>query len=199
MHRRLTYANVVATLALFIALGGASYAALKLPKNSVGPKQLKKNAVTTPKIKDRAVTAAKIQVSGLGTVPSAANADHATTAGTATALSAPEPVHYIGLPGEPSFEGGFTNTSGGPPTGYFKDHDCMVHFVGEMEGEGTPAFTLPAAFRPAQTAWAAILIGGPSAAQLTINTDGRVTASNIGGGDVTYLGLDSASFRAATC
>jgi hypothetical protein len=47
---RLTYANVIATLALFIALGGASYAAIKLPKNSVGANQLKKGAVTPAKL-----------------------------------------------------------------------------------------------------------------------------------------------------
>jgi hypothetical protein len=48
---RLTYANVIATVALFVALGGSSYAALKLPKASVGAKQLKKNSVTTVKVK----------------------------------------------------------------------------------------------------------------------------------------------------
>jgi hypothetical protein len=48
---RLSYANVIATLALFIALGGSSYAALKLPKNSVGSKQLKANAVSSSKVK----------------------------------------------------------------------------------------------------------------------------------------------------
>ncbi len=42
---------MLATLALFIALGGSSYAALSLPKASVGPKQLKKNSVTSPKVK----------------------------------------------------------------------------------------------------------------------------------------------------
>jgi hypothetical protein len=42
---RLTYANVVATLALFIALGGVSYAAIALPANSVGPRQLQTGAV----------------------------------------------------------------------------------------------------------------------------------------------------------
>jgi hypothetical protein len=42
----LTYANVVATLALFVALGGASYAAVSLPANSVGSKQLRAGAVT---------------------------------------------------------------------------------------------------------------------------------------------------------
>ena len=48
---RLSYANVVATLALCVALGGSSYAALNLPKASVGAKQLKKNSVTSPKVK----------------------------------------------------------------------------------------------------------------------------------------------------
>jgi hypothetical protein len=48
---RLTYANVVATLALVIAVGGASaFAASKLPKNSVGTKQIKKGAVTPAKL-----------------------------------------------------------------------------------------------------------------------------------------------------
>ncbi len=37
--------NVIAYLALFVALGGTSYAALKLPKNSVGSKQIKNGAV----------------------------------------------------------------------------------------------------------------------------------------------------------
>ena len=53
MHRirgKLTYANVMATIAVFIALGGASYAAIKLPKNSVGTKQLKNGAVTPAKL-----------------------------------------------------------------------------------------------------------------------------------------------------
>lgn len=44
-------AMLVALLALFVALGGSSYAALNLPKGSVGPKQLKKNAVTSTKVK----------------------------------------------------------------------------------------------------------------------------------------------------
>ena len=48
---RLSYANVIATLALFLALGGSSYAALNLPKASVGGTQLKKNSVSSPKVK----------------------------------------------------------------------------------------------------------------------------------------------------
>jgi hypothetical protein len=59
IRKRITYSNVIASLALFIALGGAAVAA-GLPKNSVGPKQLKKNAVTAAKIKKGAVNGAKI-------------------------------------------------------------------------------------------------------------------------------------------
>ena len=43
---KLSYANVVSTLALVVALGGGAYAAVELPKNSVGTKQIKKKAVT---------------------------------------------------------------------------------------------------------------------------------------------------------
>jgi hypothetical protein len=45
LRPRLTYANVISTLCLFIVLGGGAYAANALPKNSVGAKQLKKDAV----------------------------------------------------------------------------------------------------------------------------------------------------------
>ncbi|HXQ88596.1 MAG TPA: hypothetical protein VN733_03060 [Solirubrobacterales bacterium] len=56
---KLNYANVIATIALFVALGGAAVAA-GLPKNSVGPNQLKRGAVTTPKLKRGAITAGKL-------------------------------------------------------------------------------------------------------------------------------------------
>jgi hypothetical protein len=52
LRPRLTYANVIASLALFLALAGGSYAALQIPKNSVGNKQLKRNAVTSSKVKN---------------------------------------------------------------------------------------------------------------------------------------------------
>ena len=46
----LTYANVMATVAVFLALGGGAYAAFTLPANSVGSKQLRKRAVTPSKV-----------------------------------------------------------------------------------------------------------------------------------------------------
>jgi hypothetical protein len=54
-------AMIVACVALFVAMGGTSYAAVTLAANSVGTKQIKKYAVTSAKIKSAAVTAAKVK------------------------------------------------------------------------------------------------------------------------------------------
>jgi hypothetical protein len=55
---RLTYANVMATLAMFIAVGGASaFAASQLGKNSVGAKQIRTGAVRSAEVKDRSLLA----------------------------------------------------------------------------------------------------------------------------------------------
>ena len=62
VRRRVTYANVMSSIAVFLVLGGATaFAASQLGKNSVGSKQLKKNAVTAAKIKNGAVTTAKLK------------------------------------------------------------------------------------------------------------------------------------------
>jgi hypothetical protein len=59
--KHLTYANVIASLALFLALGGgAVYAAQRKP-HQIGTGKLKRNAVTAGKIRANAVTQAKIR------------------------------------------------------------------------------------------------------------------------------------------
>jgi hypothetical protein len=62
IRKRLTYANVMSSIAVFLVIGGATAIAAKqvLPKNSVGTKQLKKNAVTSPKLADGSVTSSEI-------------------------------------------------------------------------------------------------------------------------------------------
>jgi hypothetical protein len=66
IKKRLTYANVMSSIAVFLVLGGgAAIAAGQLGKNSVGSKQLKRNAVTTAKIKKGAVTGAKVKTGSL--------------------------------------------------------------------------------------------------------------------------------------
>ncbi len=57
VRKRLTYANVIATLALFLALGGGAVWA----SGKIGTKKLKANSVTAGKIKRNAVTATKIK------------------------------------------------------------------------------------------------------------------------------------------
>ncbi len=57
LRERLTFANVTASLALFIALGGTSYAAITLPRNSVGANQLRTGSVRSAEIRDRALGA----------------------------------------------------------------------------------------------------------------------------------------------
>jgi hypothetical protein len=83
-------AMVVASIALFVAIGGISWAAAtigtddikngavtksKIHKKAVAKKKIKNNAVTTKKIADNAVNGDKVDESTLGTVPSATNAD----------------------------------------------------------------------------------------------------------------------------
>ena len=51
MARHLSYANVVASLALFIALGGGAYAVTKLPKNSVTSVQVKNGTLLSKDFK----------------------------------------------------------------------------------------------------------------------------------------------------
>ncbi|GAA4688951.1 hypothetical protein [Nocardioides nanhaiensis] len=77
---------VVSMLALVVALGGASYAAVKIngadiKRSSIPGSALKARAVVGPKIGLDAVTGKNVKESSLGQVPSAAQAD--TAAGVA--------------------------------------------------------------------------------------------------------------------
>jgi hypothetical protein len=52
--------NAIGYLALFVALGGASYAVVSPPAGSVGTRQLRDRAVTAKKLANGAVTPAKL-------------------------------------------------------------------------------------------------------------------------------------------
>ena len=66
LRSKLTYANVMATIAIFFVLTGIGFAVAKLPRKSVGNKQLKNNAVTSKKIHKDAVNAPKIKTGAVG-------------------------------------------------------------------------------------------------------------------------------------
>src|SRR4051794_27791111 len=63
LRAHLTYANVMATIAVFVALGGSSYAALKLPRDSVGNGQIRTGAVRSSEIRDRSIRTSDLSTS----------------------------------------------------------------------------------------------------------------------------------------
>jgi hypothetical protein len=86
---KLTYANVVASLALFVALGGTSYAVNELGKNSVTSKNIAKeqvkaadiarNAITSPKVKDFSLLANDFKAGQLPAGPVGPKGDRGPT------------------------------------------------------------------------------------------------------------------------
>src|ERR1700761_6414319 len=180
VRKRLTYANVMSSIAVFLVLaGGTAFAASHLGKESVGTKQLKKEAVTAAKLKNGAVSgskiapgavdASKINAAGLavpnaghaGAADSATNATNAANAGALGGVPASgyarnqlEAVNIVGAAGEPALEGGCVDLSGEfEKLGFYKDPFGIVHLQGEATGCSATfgaTFTLPAGFRPAK-------------------------------------------------
>jgi hypothetical protein len=154
IRKRLTYANVMSSLAVFLVIGGASaFAASQLGKNSVGTKQLKSNAVTTAKIKKEAVTAKKIKK---GTITG--TQINLAKLGPEVANSIPpSQLHVVGAPGEPGFQNGAHNLGGSlgvslPGASFIKTRDNLVQLEGVIEiptfSPLPVAYQLPVGFRP---------------------------------------------------
>lgn len=209
VRRRPSPALVVACAALLVALGGTGYAALKLPRNSVGARQLRNGAVTNTKLARRAVTAAKVAPRSLtgaqirsatlglvprathavsadiaGTAQTAVHATNADTAATAQTLAAPEAMHLVGAPGEPTFQNSWQNRGGtaDEPLGFYKDRAGIVHLQGRIVG-GSPnngIFQLPSGYRPPSGKYAAF----PAACECT-------------GGQTTIVSIEGSGFGTA--
>ncbi|MBS1861381.1 MAG: hypothetical protein JSS68_06670 [Actinobacteria bacterium] len=112
--RRLTYANVVASLALFLALGGGAVWAAshrqankvgtgRLKPNAVTAGKIKANAVTTSKIRDNAVTSSKLRegavsyaklAAGTGVVATATSYSTAVDGASAVGVGFPTPISF---------------------------------------------------------------------------------------------------------
>lgn len=133
---KLSYANVMATIAVFLALGGGAAAALKLKANSVGSKQIKPDAV-------QGVDANEAT---FGQVPSAATANTANTAnGVSPDAVGPagiqNPTRSLNLPLS-SFvlDGGqlsFAFNDGGPPGLSFGPNQLAIEWDDDSDGGGT--------------------------------------------------------------
>jgi hypothetical protein len=128
--------NAVAYLALFVALGGSSYAAVTLPANSVGAKQIKQGAVRSSKVKDASLLAADFKAGQLPAgprgIPGVTGATGPQgTPGVTGATGAPGATNVVVRsitgtnfgtatcnPGERATGGGFNITGGGLPNIY---------------------------------------------------------------------------------
>ena len=69
IRSKLTYANVMSTVAVFVALGGSSYAAL-----TISGRDVKNNSLTYRDLKRNTLGGSRVKESRLGTVPRARNA-----------------------------------------------------------------------------------------------------------------------------
>ncbi|MET0559864.1 MAG: hypothetical protein ABW065_14555 [Solirubrobacterales bacterium] len=129
VRRRLSYANVMSSIAVVLALGGASaFAAGQLGKNTVGTKQLKKSAVTEVKIAPDSVTGAKVKngsltgadidSASLAAVPNAAKATSATRADTATHADSADNANHANEANTAGTAGNAATLQGSPPSAF---------------------------------------------------------------------------------
>src|SRR5262249_28945784 len=146
-------ALIISLIALFVALGGTTYAATSLPRNSVGTRQIKNRAVTPAKIDTKG-----LKVSNAKNAITAANATFAATAGNANALggypasyfalSSIESAHVVGATNQPPFQNGWSSHLDPADEGlsFYKDGWGVVHLQGNA-ATVTPTtgtiFTLP--------------------------------------------------------
>lgn len=175
LRSRLTYANVVATLALVLAIGGGTtYAAMRLGKNSVDSKNiaagavkkadLGKNAVTSPKVKNGAIRADDIAA---GVIPQLdADVTGSATGGPQGGLTA-NVTSPLPLNGTTTFTPGAGDVS-----------------AIAAEGRFTIATTNPA--QPCRPAVVMLLNGEPSSLFVSPDGDGDTTTP------VQSLGRDAA-------
>jgi len=195
-------AFVISLIALFVALGGTTYAATSLPANSVGTKQIKNKAVTASKI-----NAHGLKVQNAINATTAQNATYAKTARTANALqgypasyfalSTIEPAHVIGATNQPPFQNGWSSTLGAADEGlsFYKDGFGIVHLQGNAANVNPTIgtiFNLPTGYRPAKDLYFAVYGSGGSAAFVQITSTGDV---NVTGPTQNYVGLTNVTFR----
>lgn len=81
LRQRLTYANVMSTLALFVALGGSSYAAITISGSSIANR-----SIPAKKLKRNTITGREVRESRLHRVPEARVADRLRGGFTAAEL-----------------------------------------------------------------------------------------------------------------
>ncbi len=112
---KFTFANVTSFTALMVALGGTSYAAVALPKNSVTTTQIKAGAVKGTDIGKNAITSAKVKDGSLKNIDFGPGQVPAGPTGAAGAKGATGATGATGVPGATGTTGA-TGTFAGATT-----------------------------------------------------------------------------------
>jgi hypothetical protein len=168
LRSRLSFANVMSAVAVFIALGGSAWA---ISANSVGTKQIKRSAVRSSDIKNGGAKAVDL---------------------------ATEPTHIIGQPGEPPFLNGWVNsdTTNFRPAGFFKDSFGVVHLQWMVEdGTAGAMFQLPDGYTSGKGQYfSASLPNDAAAGEIIVSFNGTVSRNGfIAPSDA--ISLEGISFR----
>ena len=173
IRSHLTYANVVSTIAMFLVLGGVSYAAFHLPKNSVRSKNIVNHKVKA------------IDLAGPSEIKSAGlvSGDDCSSVG---------PNQWISQ-----------NPAAFGEVGYYRDLDGRVHLTGVAQKCGAPptgavVFRLPDGYRPRFTETHPASVNGASGGTTNIfvydEDDGEIGVNVSNKDTVSLAGI---SFRCA--
>jgi hypothetical protein len=128
LRTNVSYSNIVATLALFVALGGTGYAAISLPLDSVGSRELRRGAVGHAELRKSAVESSNVRDGSLSVRDLSASAKSAL-AGNQGAVGPVGPAGPKGADGSP----GATGATGpaGPPGASAADEWAVVNELGD--------------------------------------------------------------------
>lgn len=99
--RHCSYANVIASIALFVALGGTSYAAVKLSRGAVKRSHIARNAIDSSKVKPGSLRASDFKP---GELPAGPQGERGLPGGPG-APGAPGPGGATGAPGQAGAQG----------------------------------------------------------------------------------------------
>jgi hypothetical protein len=194
--RRPSFPTVISLIALFVALGGTSYAVIKLPAKSVGNRELKTNAVSGSKIRPRAVSRSDLALSARTGPRGPRGAAGPVGPAGPSAAGAWKPLQLIG---------GWTHYGDNwPLPSYRKDAAGRVFLRGLVKrAGGLPAqggdtiAVLPPGDRPAARTMSSAVMAtssGPTAGRLDVNTNGELAWSGGPAGDPNYTSLDNVTF-----
>lgn len=205
---RPSLAMMIALVALALALVSTSYAAVVLPKHSVGTAQLKNRAVTKAKISKSTIAALSGSQGPAGPAGPAGSDASLADVVAGGVLTGHYPSPQLAAPEAPrpiTFENGWHDYGlAYNPARFYKDPLGIVHLSGGMTG-GTlhmTAFTLPEGYRPVGVALFPVLstdgAGGSGnivPACFFIYRNGTAYVQN--GGSNAFVSLEGITFRAA--